>query len=178
MRDLRLIARTALALGLAGCGGGADCMTPQRFTSPEEVEPFTACTEMAGINLRPEYTGPFSLPLLERTTQGFLAQDGLGVREIDLPAVVEIGGPVRIDGNTRLERVTLTSLTTTRGEVSIDGNPRLSTLELPALVSVLGPATVSGNHMLPDCQAEAAVRGVAAAGGLTMTDDNLGDGCP
>jgi hypothetical protein len=147
---------SVLALALAGCpgtrtaGGGASCPTDRTVTIglQADVDRLAGCTALAGVTIR---TGaPIQLaPLraLETLSGDLVLGPTVGLDEVSLAELREVGGAIQVTSNNSLRSLLLPRLERA-GRVEVDDNASLDTISLPRLATVAGSLVVSGNGSL------------------------------
>ncbi|MDB4960019.1 MAG: hypothetical protein JWP01_18 [Myxococcales bacterium] len=144
-----------LALALAGCPGTRTAGTPKcprdrtvTLTSQEDVEKLAGCTTLSGLTIRSGATiqlGP--LRALETITGDLIVGPTVGVEELSLTELRDVGGSIQVMSNGSLRGLFLPRLERA-GRISIEGNSSLVTISLPRLVSVLGSFVITEDASL------------------------------
>jgi hypothetical protein len=148
--------RLAIVALLVGCAGPAKpASTPACpmdrtvvISSQDDVLRFAACTTASSLTIR---TGAsISLaPLrgLETITGDLAVGPTVGMEEIALPELREIGGTVRIESNGALHGIFLPRLARA-GRIDIEANAALTTISFPRLEAALGSFLILQNGAL------------------------------
>jgi len=144
-----------LLLLLAGCPGTRTAGTPACPTdrtvvisSQEDVERFAACTTASSLTIRTGATVSLSpLKALETITGDLAIGPTVGMDEVSLSELREVGGAVRITSNGSLHGVFLPRLEQA-GRLEIEANASLTTIALPRLVTARGSFVVTQNGAL------------------------------
>jgi hypothetical protein len=149
---------SALLLVLAGCpgprtGGGAapsSCPTDRTIalTSQDEVDRLAGCEALSGITIR---TGaPLQLQALrtlETLTGDLVIGPTVGLEELSLAELREVGGAIQVESNNSLRTLLLPRLERA-GRIDVESNAALSTISMPRLDSVESSLVVTGNGSL------------------------------
>lgn len=145
--------KVALVVALGGCAGTAKpastpaCPTDRTvvISSQDDVLRFSACTTASSLTIR---TGAsISLaPLrgLESITGDLAVGPTVGMEEIALPELREVGGSIRIESNGALHGIFLPRLARA-GSIDIEANASLTTISFPRLEAVLGSFLILQN---------------------------------
>lgn len=146
---------SALLVLLAACPGTRTAGTPacpQDRTvvigSQDDVKRHAACESLSSLTVR---TGaPVDLTPMSTlvTISGDLdVGPTVGVEELKLSELREVGGTVRIASNTSLHGLFLPRLEKA-GRIEVEANASLTTIALPRLTAVAGAFVVAGNSLL------------------------------
>jgi len=143
-------------LVLAACSG-----TPRKATAPkcpvdrtwmitgqDDVEALAGCTTASGVTIRSGATinlGP--LRSLETITGDLMVGPTVGMEELSLLELREVGGSIRVVANGSLRGMFLPRLERA-GHLSIEGNAALVTLSMPRLEAVAGSFVVAEDGSL------------------------------
>jgi hypothetical protein len=144
-----------LVLGLAACPGTRPAGTPKcpqdrtvLIGSQDDVLRHAACESLSSLTVR---TGaPVDLTPLSTlvTITGDLdVGPTIGIEELKLSELREVGGTVRIASNTSLQGLFLPRLEKA-GRIEIESNASLTTIVLRRLTTVAGAFVVAGNSLL------------------------------
>ncbi len=141
---------------LAGCpgptktAGTPSCPTDRTVTisSQEDVLRFAACTTASSLTIRTGATISLA-PLrgLETITGDLAVGPTVGMEELALPELREVGGTVRIESNGSLHGIFLPRLARA-GRIEIEANAALTTISLPRLEAALGSFLIVDNDAL------------------------------
>ena len=151
---MRLVPISAL-LVLAGCPGAKAPSTPSCPTdrtvviaSQEDVAKVAACTALSSVTIR---TGASidlrGLRALETITGDLAIGPTVGLDEVALPELREVGGTVKIASNGSLHGVFLVRLETA-GRFEIESNAALTSIALPRLATTRGSLVIAQNGSL------------------------------
>lgn len=157
-RSMRPSPSSASALWLvllAGCpgsrtGGTTRCPTDRTVTLAlqEDVERFAGCELASGLTIRTGATISLApVQTLETITGDLLVGPTVGVDEISLRELREVGGSIQIESNGSLGGIFLPRLERA-GRISIAGNAALTSISMPRLETVLGSLVISENGSL------------------------------
>jgi hypothetical protein len=106
------------------------------------------CTSASSVAIRTGATlDVASLTKLETITGDLAIGPTVGVEEVDLTELREVGGTVRVSANGLLRQLFLPRLERA-GRIEIDDNATLHTLSLPRLAEVAGGMTITDNQTL------------------------------
>ncbi len=141
---------------LVGCPGPAKtpgtpaCPTDRTVTisSQEDVLRFAACTTASSLTIRTGATISLA-PLrgLETITGDLAVGPTVGMEEVALPELREVGGTIRIESNGSLHGIFLPRLARA-GRIDIEANAALTTVSFPRLEAALGSVLVVQNGAL------------------------------
>lgn len=146
-----------LVLGVAqgGCPGSRTAGTPSCpqdrtvvIGSQDDVKRHAACETLSSLTVRtgaPVDLTPMST--LETISGDLDVGPTVGVEELKLSNVREVGGTVRIASNTSLHGLFLPRLEKA-GRIEVESNASLTTIALPRLTNVAGAFVVSANSLL------------------------------
>lgn len=149
------LSRTSLLLVLAGCPGAKMPETPACPTDrtaviagQEDVARLAACTTLSSVTIR---TGAaidlVGLRTLETITGDLAVGPTVGLDEVSLPELREVGGTVKITSNGSLHGVFLARLEQA-GRFEIESNAALTSIALPRLVTSRGSLVIAQNGAL------------------------------
>lgn len=149
------LARTSFLLILAGCPGAKAPATPMCPTDrtvviaeQKDVDQLAACTALSSVTIR---TGASinlgGLRALETITGDLAVGPTVGLDEVSLPELREVGGTVRITSNGSLHGVFLARLETA-GRFEIESNASLTSIAMPRLVTSRGSLVIAQNGSL------------------------------
>jgi hypothetical protein len=118
------------------------------IAAQEDVAKLAACTTLSSVTVR---TGaPINLVgmrALETITGDLAIGPTLGLDEVSLPELREVGGTIRITSNGSLHGVFLARLETA-GRFEIESNAALTSIALPRLVTSRGSLVIAQNGSL------------------------------
>lgn len=149
-------ARTSfLALALAGCPGPKAprppaCPTDRTvvIATQEDVGALAACTELSSLTVRTGASVSLGgLRALEVISGDLAIGPTVGLDEVSLPELREVGGTVRVTSNGSLHGVFLPRLETA-GRFEIESNSALTSIALPRLVTSRGSLVIAQNGSL------------------------------
>lgn len=144
-----------LLLVLAGCPGARAPSKPKcpvdrtwMIAAQDDVEALAGCTAASAVTIRSGATitlGP--LRTLETITGDLIVGPTVGMEELSLLELREVGGTVRVVANGSLRGMFLPRLERAGG-ISVEGNAGLATISLPRLQSVQGSLVLSEDGSL------------------------------
>ncbi len=151
---MRLLPSSALVL-LAGCPGAKPPRTPEcpsdrtvLIAGQEDVARIAGCTALSSVTIR---TGASinlaGLRALETITGDLAVGPTVGLEEVSLPELREVGGTIKITSNGSLHGVFLPRLETA-GRFEIEANSALTSIALPRLVTSRGSLVIAQNGSL------------------------------
>ena len=140
---------------LAGCPGAKAPSTPGcptdrtvQIAAQEDVDKLAACAELSSVTIKTgaalRLTG---LRGLEVITGDLAVGPTVGLDEVSLPELREVGGTVRITSNGSLHGVFLPRLEAA-GRFEIESNAALTSIALPRLVTARGALVIAQNGSL------------------------------
>lgn len=146
---------TSVLLLLAGCPGAKGPSTPAcptdrtvMIAEQADVARISACTALSSVTIR---TGASinlgGLRALETITGDLAIGPTVGLEEVSLPELREVGGTVKITSNGSLHGVFLPRLETA-GRFEIESNAALTSIALPRLVTSRGSLVIAQNGSL------------------------------
>ena len=149
-------------VSLAGCGLFASAPDPACPTdrtivlaSQGDVGAFVTCKAASSVAIRTgETIDVASLTKLDAIAGDLAIGPTVGVEEIDLTELREVGGTVRVHGNGSLRRLFLPRLERA-GRIEVDDNATLGTIALPRLAEVGGGLVITNNRVLAFVDASA-----------------------
>jgi hypothetical protein len=146
---------SALLLVLAACPGSRTAGTvacPQDRTvviaSQDDVTSHAACEALSSLTVRTGAAvdlGP--MRALETISGDLDVGPTVGVEELKLSELREVGGTVRIASNSSLHGLFLPRLEKA-GRIEVEANASMTTIALPRLTTVAGAFVVAGNSLL------------------------------
>lgn len=144
-----------LALSLAACpgtrpAGAPPCPTDRTIVldTQEAVERFAGCTAASSVTIRTGAAlrlGP--LRALETITGDLVVGPTVGLEELTLRELREVGGAIHVMSNGLLRGVLLPRLERA-GRVAIEANASLTTISLPRLAAVAGSLVITDDTWL------------------------------
>ncbi len=148
-------AAVLLALALTGCPGPKAPSTPACPTdrtvvlaAQEDVAAVAACTTLSSVTVRTGATIDLAgLRGLEVITGDLAIGPTVGLDEVSLPELREVGGTVRISSNGSLHGVFLARLEVA-GRFEIESNAALTSIALPRLTTTRGSLVIAQNGSL------------------------------
>jgi hypothetical protein len=114
----------------------------------DDIEALAGCTTASAITIRSGATitlGP--LRTLETITGDLLVGPTVGMEELSLLELREVGGTIRVVSNGSLRGMFLPRLERA-GRISVEGNASLVTISLPRLAAVPGSLVISEDGSL------------------------------
>lgn len=152
---MHLSPSSVLLLVLAGCPGPRSPSAPKCpldrtwvIAGQDDVEALAGCTTASAVTIRSGATitlGP--LRTLETITGDLLIGPTVGMEELALLELREVGGSVRVVSNGSLRGMFLPRLERA-GRVSVEGNAALTTISLPRLQTVPGSLVITEDASL------------------------------
>lgn len=152
---MHLSRSSALLLVLAGCPaprapGAPKCPLDRTWmiAGQDDVEALAGCTTASAVTIRSGATitlGP--LRALEMITGDLLVGPTVGLEELSLLELREVGGTVKVVSNGSLRGMFLPRLERA-GRVSVEGNSALTTISLPRLQTVPGSLVITEDASL------------------------------
>ncbi len=152
---MHLSRSSALLVLLAGCPGPRSPSAPKcpvdrtwMIAAQEDVEALAGCTAASGVTIRSGATitlGP--LKALETITGDLIVGPTVGMEELSLLELREVGGTVQVVSNGSLRGMFLPRLERA-GRVSVEGNAALTTISLPRLQTVPGSLVITEDASL------------------------------
>jgi hypothetical protein len=151
---MRLSLSSAVLL-LAGCPGAKAPSTPACPTdrtaviaAQEDVAKLAACTALSSVTIRTGASINLSgLRTLATITGDLAIGPTVGLDEVSLPELTEVGGTIKITSNGSLHGVFLPRLETA-GRFEIESNSALTSIALPRLVTSRGSLVIAQNGSL------------------------------
>ncbi len=147
--------RSSLFLLLAACPGSRTAGTPACpqdrtvvISSQDDVVRHAACESLSSLTVRTGAAvdlGP--MRALETISGDLDVGPTVGVEELKLSDLREVGGTVRIASNSSLHGLFLPRLEKA-GRIEVEANASMTTIALPRLVTVAGAFVVAGNSSL------------------------------
>ena len=147
--------RALFLLLLAGCPGARAPSAPKcpldrtwMIAGQDDVEALAGCTTANGVTIRSGARitlGP--LRSLETITGDFIVGPTVGMEELSLLELREVGGTIKAVGNSSLRGLFLPRLERA-GRISIEGNAALVTISFPRLVTVPGSLVITEDGSL------------------------------
>ncbi len=118
------------------------------ISSQDDVGRFAACTTASSLTIRTGATISLA-PLrgLETITGDLAVGPTIGMEEVALPELREIGGAMRIESNGSLHGIFLPRLARA-GPIDIEANAALTTISFPRLEAALGSFLILDNGAL------------------------------
>jgi hypothetical protein len=158
MLPSRTSATLVLGLGLfalGACPGTRTAGTPKcpsdrtvTLSSQDDVEKLAGCTSLSSLTIRTGATISLSpLRALETITGDLVVGPTVGVEELSMLELREVGGSIQVMSNGSLRGLFLPRLERA-GRISIEGNSSLVTISLPRLVSVLSSFVITEDASL------------------------------
>jgi hypothetical protein len=113
-----------------------------------DIARLAGCASVPGLTIRSGGTLDLSpLRALTTITGDLVIGPTVGVEDVTLGALRDVGGTLHVVGNGVMQGLFFRALTQT-GPIEIAGNAVLSTIALPALTAVHGALRVTGNASL------------------------------
>jgi hypothetical protein len=144
-----------LVLVLAACPGPKAPSSPKcpvdrtwLITGQDDVEALAGCTTASAVTIRSGATitlGP--LRSLETITGDLMVGPTVGMEELSLLELREVGGSIRVVANGSLRGMFLPRLERA-GQISVEGNAGVMTVSFPRLATVTGSFVVAENGSL------------------------------
>lgn len=152
---MHLSRSSALLLVLAGCPGPRSPSAPKcpldrtwMIAGQDDIEALVGCTTASAVTIRSGATitlGP--LRALETITGDLIIGPTVGLEELSLLELREVGGSVQVVSNGSLRGMFLPRLERA-GRVSVEGNAALTTISLPRLQTVAGSLVITEDGSL------------------------------
>jgi len=136
---------------LAACSGAPRASSAPKcpldrtwlITGQDDIEALAGCTTASAVTIRSGATinlGP--LRSLETITGDLMVGPTVGMEELSLLALREVGGSIRVVANGSMRGMFLPRLERA-GQISVEGNAGLVTLSLPRLDTVTGSFVIA-----------------------------------
>lgn len=146
-------ARVIVAVALVGCAPAGStlpapaCADRAVVASQADVARLASCQALGGLTIRTGAALDASRLRVRSVAGDVLIGPTVGIEDISLGELREVGGAIRVVGNGLLRGLYLPALERA-GRIEIEANAALTTIALPALAAVRGGVQITDNAAL------------------------------